>query len=146
MNQFNFWQKILQVASLVMVLMGVFIALFNQSSIFNYIFNNPINATFWSSDNFPSNIVQFRSWVYGVLGATISGWGIFIAFIVHYPFKEKQKWSWYCIAIGIIVWFIIDTSISAYFSVYFNVVFNTILFLSIVVPLFFTKKYFNSIV
>jgi hypothetical protein len=142
MNSFNFLQKFLLIVSCIMVLMGIFIALFNHSTMFNYLFNNQIDPVFGINNLSPDDILRFQSWIYGVLGATLSGWGVFLAFIFYYPFREKQKWSWNCIAAGVSLWFLLDTTISINFHVYFNAVFNAILFLSLIVPIILVKKYF----
>jgi hypothetical protein len=122
--------------------MGIFIAFLNQTFLFDSFFNNQINPVFRINNSFPDDIFIFQAWIYGVLGATLSGWGVFLAYIIYYPFRERQKWSWNCIAFGITLWFLIDTSISIYFHVFFNAVFNAILFLSIIIPLLFVKRYF----
>ncbi|VAW40610.1 hypothetical protein MNBD_CHLOROFLEXI01-4485, partial [hydrothermal vent metagenome] len=49
-----------------------------------------------------------------MLGTTVAGWGIFMAFLAQYPFKAREKWVWNCFAVGITVWYITDTAISAY--------------------------------
>ncbi len=142
MNNFNFWQKFLLIVSGILTLMGLFISLFNQTSLFDILFNKNINPSFFNDNSISSNFIQFQSWIYGVLGATIFGWGIFIFFITNNAFKNKQKWAWNCIMIGICSWYFIDTSISVYFNIIFNVFFNTVLLLAVLVPLLFTKKYF----
>ena len=144
MNRFKFWQKWLLVVSLSIVILGLFIALFNFTLIFNYVFHRQINPIFWKEKILLKSTIEFQSWIYGVLGATVSGWGVIMLFIAKYPFKKKQKWSWLAIASSTGVWFIVDTSISIYFNVYFNALFNTILFLVICLPLLFTIKYFFS--
>ncbi|NOX87731.1 MAG: hypothetical protein GXO77_01810, partial [Calditrichaeota bacterium] len=78
----------------------------------------------------------------GVLGAVISGWGVFLSFIAYYPFKAKERWAWNCIAAGFIVWFIIDTVISVNYHVGFNVVINIVFLLGVLLPLMFTGKHF----
>ena len=142
MERFNFWQKWLFLVSLIMVALGLFIALFNRSQIFELIFNRQINPLFWKEGAVLPGTADFQSWIYGVLGATVSGWGILMAFIANYPFKEKQKWSWISLALAAVLWFVVDTSLSICFHVYYNAVFNTILFLAIAAPLLFTRKYF----
>ena len=82
--------------------------------------------------------------LYGVLGATISGWGIFMIFIAHFPFRERQPWAWNCFAAGLTIWFIFDTTLSALHHVLFNVAFNTVLLLLVALPLAFTRKHFSK--
>lgn len=144
MRNFNFWQKWLLFVGIYLTMFGLVLAFFNQSSILDFLFNNNINPVFWAGISIPENTVPFQSWIYGVLGATVSGWGIFIAFLAYYPFKAREKWAWNCLALGIGVWFISDTAISAYYHVTFNVVFNAILVLLLGIPLIFTRKYFHE--
>jgi hypothetical protein len=143
MNRFNFWYKWLLAVCSIMIALGMLIAFSNQTSLFNYIFNEHINSAFWNKEELSVNILRFQSWIYSVLGATLIGWGVFLFFITFYAFKERQKWSWNCILLGICSWYAVDTTISISFEVYFNAILNTILFLSIGTPLIFTSKYFN---
>lgn len=142
MGGFSFWQKWLFSFGLYLVAFGTVLALFSHSALINVIFNNQINPSFWASGAMPENAIKFQAWVYGVLGATIAGWGIFIAFIAHYPFKAKEPWAWQCIAIGFALWFTIDTLVSVYYQVGFNVLVNLVFIIFILLPLIFTKKHF----
>ena len=142
MCNFKFWQKWLFFVGIYLAVSGLVLAFFNQTYVMDFVFNNQINSVFWSANAMPENISPFQSWVYGVLGATVAGWGIFIAFLAYYPFKAREKWAWNCIAAGISIWFISDTSISAFYDVTFNVVFNVVLLIFIGLPLLFTRKFF----
>jgi len=142
MCNFNFWQKWLFFVGIYLAVFGLVLAFFNQTYVMDFVFNNQINSVFWSVHAILENIFPFQSWVYGVLGATVAGWGIFIAFLAYDPFKAREKWAWNCIAAGISIWFISDTSISAFYDVTFNVVFNVVLLIFIGLPLLFTRKFF----
>ena len=143
-KNFNFWQKWLLLVGIYLAVFGLVLALFNQTYVMDLIFNNQISPVFWPIKDIPEGVVPFQSWIYGVLGATVSGWGVFIAFLAHYPFKAREKWAWHCIASGIAIWFIFDTVISAYYQVMFNIIFNTILLFFIGLPLLFTRKDFHD--
>ncbi len=146
MNSFSFWQKWLLIVSIIISLFGIYIALFNQTFLFNLLFNDKVNTTFFQPPGISSEVITFQKWIYGVLGATVFGWGIFLSFIAHYPFKKKEKWAWNCFLAGIICWFVVDTSISVYFDVIVNAIFNTVLFIGIIIPLLFSRKYFADMV
>jgi hypothetical protein len=105
-------------------------------------FNNQVDPVFWGTESVPVTTRNFQGWVYGVLGSTMAGWGIFMIFIAHYPFKMKEQWSWNCLFIGLLFWFVIDTAISLYFNVYFNAAFNSVIFILGLIPLFFTRNKF----
>ncbi|MFC1834739.1 hypothetical protein ACFL2Q_08390 [Thermodesulfobacteriota bacterium] len=143
MVAFDFWRKWLMVVSVALVAFGVVLALFPRSPLLDYALNSRIDPVFWPDGNMPESAAQFRAWLYGVLGATISGWGIVMAFIVHYPFRAQQWWAWNAMAAGITTWFLIDTALSAAHHVMFNVLFNTVVFLLIAVPLIATRRHLS---
>ena len=139
---FNFWQKWLFFVGIYLAGFGLVLAFFNQTSAMDFVFNNQINPVFWPEPAMSEKGLSFQSWVYGVLGATVSGWGVFIAFLAYYPFRAHEKWAWNCIATAITIWFVTDTAVSVSYHVTFNVVFNVILLIFIGLPLLFTRKSF----
>ncbi len=144
MARFKFCVMWLKIVSILFSLFGVIIALFNQTYIFQIIFNNQINPIFWGSANLSVEVLHFQQWIYGLLGATCLMVGILIFFIVENAFAKKEKWAWNCLLFGLIAWFVIDESISLYFRVYFNAVFNLILLIAIIIPLFLSIKDFKN--
>ena len=141
MDQFQFWQRWFKALSIIIVIFGVFMALFNQSAIFSF-FNQQIDPVFLGSASHPVEYTKFQGWIYGVLGATMAGWGLMLLFVVQYPFRLREKWAWQSIAISLGFWYVLDTGISLYFGVIFNTVFNTLLLLAVIPPLIATKKHF----
>jgi hypothetical protein len=141
MDWFSFWQRWLFVVSLIIVLFGLVMALLNGTPVFD-LFNGQIDPVFWNKEPLGEAAENFQAWIYGVLGATVAGWGIIIAFVVHYPFKRKEKWAWNSLAAAVLFWYVLDTAISLYYGVGFNAVFNTILLILILLPLVFTRKQF----
>ena len=117
-------------------------ALLSGSPLFD-LFNRQIDPAFWGAGAVGDGAKEFQKWIYGVWGATIAGWGIFLAFIAHYPFAKKEKWAWNCLVLGLLVWFILDTLISLNYRVYFNAVFNTGLLILAGLPIVFTRKHFT---
>jgi hypothetical protein len=139
MNRITFWQNWLFIISLVITAFGLFMAFFNQTPFFD-LFNRQINQAFWDSASLPAGLASFQGWLYGVWGATIAGWGIFLSFIVYFSFKQRQKWAWNCLAVGLGLWFVLDTGISWRYGVSFNVVFNIVVALATGIPLVFVRK------
>ena len=140
MKAFNFWQCWLFILGVVMVVFGLALAFFNHTALFDWLFNKQINPVFWNSPAVPDLARDFQRWAYGVLGATVAGWGVFIAFLARYPFAKRERWAWNCIAAGLLVWFVSDTAISLAFGVYFNALFNLALFIAGMLPLLFTWR------
>jgi hypothetical protein len=143
MFKFSFWQRWLLVVGLVIVAFGLVMAFLNETAVFE-LFNGQIDPAFWGDGATPEAATRFRQWAYGAWGATVAGWGVFIVFIAHYPFRHKEKWSWNCLAAGLLVWYLVDTAISLYFKVYFNAAFNTVLLILVTLPLAYTRKHFHA--
>jgi hypothetical protein len=142
-ERFGFWQKWLLTVCFIVIAFGLVIALLSWTPLFD-VFDSLVNSVFWPGSAPDAATGQFRLWVYGMLGATMAGWGIVLAYIVKNPFARREKWSWNAIAIALAVWFVVDTFMSAYVGAYFNVGVNVLLIVLAGVPLVMTLKRFKK--
>ena len=78
-----------------------------------------------------------------MLGATVAGWGVFMAFIAHYPFRRRERWAWWCLVTGLLVWYLPDTALSLVYAP-FNAAFNSLLLVNFGLPLLFTRHDFKA--
>ncbi len=117
-------------------------ALLSGTPLFD-LFNRQIDPAFWGANAVDSATKQFQQWLYGVWGATIAGWGIILAYIARFPFSQKERWAWNCLVFGLLVWFVLDTSLSFFYRVYFNIAFNSALLVLAMLPVVFTRKDFT---
>ncbi|MFZ1041052.1 MAG: hypothetical protein WCA79_02140 [Anaerolineales bacterium] len=118
---------------------GIRMAFLSGTPLFG-LFNRQIDPAFWSTGSSLESIRPFQQWIYGIWGAIIAGWGVFVTFIVHYPFRNKEKWAWNGLVLGLLVRFVLDTALSIFHKVYFNVAFNTALLILAGLPAVFTRK------
>jgi uncharacterized BrkB/YihY/UPF0761 family membrane protein len=139
-GRFDLWHKWLLAACAIIIVFGLVMALLSWTPLFS-IFNSLVDDVFWP-DREPAGLGQYRLWVHGMLGATMAGWGITLAYIVLNPFAKREKWSWNAIAAGMAVWFIVDTLMSVYTKAYFNVGVNVLLIVLAGIPLVMSWKYF----
>jgi hypothetical protein len=142
MDSFSFWQRWLLAVGILILGFGLLMALAAGTPLFDF-FNRQIDPAFWSGAAVESTARQFQHWIYGVWGATIAGWGIFLVSIIHYPFSRKEAWAWECVAVGLVVWFVLDTSLSIYYGVFFNAAFNSLVLVAAAPPLMLTRKKFH---
>jgi hypothetical protein len=140
----KFWDRWLLFVGWLLVVFGLLLGFLNQTQLFDVAFNRQINLVFWPDEVPAESIESFQAWIYGVLGFTVSGWGVFIVFLARYPFRKRERWARDCVIVGITLWYITDTSISLYFGVTFNAVFNTVLAGLVYAPLVATRGEFNS--
>ena len=144
MTSAEFWNRWLLFVGWLLVVFGLLLGFLNQTQLFDVAFNRQIDPVFWPTGIATESIAFFQAWIYGVLGATVSGWGVFVVFLAAYPFKKRERWAWNCIAAGITLWYIADTSISLYFGVTFNAVVNTVLAGLVCAPLLATREEFRG--
>lgn len=139
MPGFRFWRDWLLAVCAIVIVFGVSIALLSRTPAFAA-FNALVDGTFWAGSAPDDGVRAFQLWAYGMLGATMAGWGVFMAYTVMGPFSKREKWSWDCIAAGIGVWFAIDTAVSAYVMAGFNVAINVLILALVALPLAMTRK------
>ena len=144
MKRFHFWVTWLKGVSIVFGIFGLALALFNQTSFFNVLFNDHINPVFFEANTLSEEFFHFQQWIYGVLGATCVLVSLLVFFIIENSLKKRERWGWTAILIGIVAWFIIDESISLYFSVYFNACVNMGLLIAFGLPLLFIARCYRD--
>jgi len=143
-SRFLFWQRWLFIFSLLVIVFGLGMALLNRTPLFA-LFDRQVNPVFWGRDLLLSpGVDAFQGWSYGVWGATMAGWGVFLAFVTRYPFRNRERWAWQCLALGLSLWYVTDTAISLSCGVVFNALFNTGILIMAALPLFFTRREFRQ--
>lgn len=142
-KRFEFWRHWLVALAWAMVAFGLLLAFFNQTALFDWLFNHRVNRLFFAEGIPQADAKAFQRWVYGVLGAVLAGWAVCMAFIAQYGLRTKARWTWRCYAAGVGLWFLVDTAISLYFGMQFNAIFNAVLLILVAVPLAAIRKNFH---
>jgi hypothetical protein len=75
------------------------------------------------------------AWVLGVLGSTMLSWAVVVLALIARPLRRGEDWAWWTVLAGVLAWFAIDESFSAWFGVTLNVVGNLVLLAGFLVPL-----------
>ena len=140
-GRFGFWHKWLLVVVEFYILFGLLIVFLNRSVLFSY-FDKQLSRIFWATA-VPPGLPAYQSWFYGLLGSILIAWGINMFFITQNAFKRQEKWAWQALFFGLLAWYVIDSLFSLRYGVVFNAIINTVLFGLGMLPLIFTRKYFN---
>lgn len=130
----DFWATWLFVVVVALCVFGIALALLSATPLFD-LFHRQIDPVFWGTQPLSSATRDYQHWAYGVLGAVLAGWGSTLAFVVWVPFRARQPWAWWCLGLGIVLWCVVDTSLSLAFGVFFNVAFNLVILLATMLPL-----------
>jgi hypothetical protein len=88
-RRFLLWQRWLLALGVIIVVFGVALAFLYPTPLFD-IFRTQIDPAFWAAGELTGGTLPFQQWIYGVLGATMAGWGTCVAFSAAVPFKRKK--------------------------------------------------------
>lgn len=115
------------------MLFGLALAALGNTPLFALL-NDPVNEAMWGGLP-PEEGVAMRGFDYGMLGATMAGWGLTLWFVVAIPFRQRHVWAWNAVLFSVLLWFVVNTAVSTYYGIWSNAVFNTFILVLMVVPL-----------
>ncbi len=142
MKPFDFWQRWLFVCSVFFAISGMVVAVAGDSFVFSF-YNLQMTRHFWGGDLVPENVREFKAFLFGPLGGTMTGSYILQAYIARGPFARREPWAWNAIAFALVAWFVVDSSVCAWHGAWFNIVIVNLFALAMNgLPLLFTRRYF----
>lgn len=142
-NKFSFWQKCLTLANVFALLVGILTAFAGNSFVFD-IHNEQTKNVLLNGHDFTNQELQLKNWLFGIIGGTIVGFHILMILISENAFKKKENWAYISMWLGLLSWFTIDCSVSAYYGAFHNFwIINIPAFVMIAIPLIATRKAFH---
>ncbi len=143
-KSFNFWQKWLTYANVMTVFVGLTCAFAGNSIVFE-MHNYYTKEVFFHGAEFSEGVLNMKNWLFGIIGGTIVGFHILMILISENAFKKKEKWAYQAMWLGMLSWFVIDSSLSIYWGAVHNVILiNLVALVLIGLPLVMTRKAFQS--
>ena len=140
---FRFWQRWLFIASVFFSVFGVVVAVF-PDAFFLAPWKAALASAFYQGTE-PEGAAAFRRFVMGPLGGTIAGSYLLHTFIAAVPFARREPWAWWATLCGMLLWFIVDSSLSLLHGAAFNVwMINLSPLLVFLPPLIATRQAFAS--
>jgi len=122
---------------------GILIALLPGSILFEHHTYATANH-FFNSEYLSSEAENLRKFLFAPIGGTVAGYFLLQSFIVWGPFTRKEPWAWHAITGALLLWFVIDSSMSFYHGAIYNVwMINLWTLLLVGLPLVMTYKYFR---
>jgi hypothetical protein len=143
-KNFNFWKNWLITVNLITIGIGLLIAFAGNSFLFQ-IHNEGTYQNFFDGHAPSEEMMAFKNWLFGIIGATIVGFHTLIVYIAKYPFARREKWSRNAIALAMTLWFILDSALSFSYGADYNVYYiNIPSFTLIMLPVIVTWGCFSS--
>ena len=142
-NQFRFWQKCLTAANVLTVIVGLLVAFAGNSILFE-IHNSYTQDVFFDGQAFDGDLLNFKNWLFGIIGGTIVGFHTLMIMISENAFKKKERWAYTSLWLGLLSWFVIDSSLSVYYGAIHNLVIINLVALTLIgLPLVMTRNEFR---
>lgn len=142
MGSFEFWRKWLLWANYITIGVGLVVALAGNS-IFLDPHNQATSQLFFEGNSIEGDMLLFKNWLFGIIGGTIVGFHLIMFFIIQNPFRKKERWAHQALTAGLLSWFIIDSSVSAYYGAFYNIyLINLVALVLIGIPLAATYRHF----
>lgn len=141
-TRFHFWQKWLTYANVMTIGVGLLVAFAGNAWVFEP-HNHYTKEVFLDGKAFEPHILEFKNWLFGVIGGTIVGFHVLMVMISEHAFKKKEAWAYRAMWYGLLSWFVIDSGISMYTGALHNVLMINIIALGLIgIPLVMTRKDF----
>jgi hypothetical protein len=140
-STFRFWQRWLVAASVFFCVFGIVVALF-PNAFFLSMWTEALARAFYDGAE-PESAAAFRTFVMGPLGGTIAGSYLLQTFVAVIPFARREPWAWWATLSGLLLWFVVDSSLSISHGAAFNVwMINLMPLIVFVLPLAATRSAF----
>jgi len=140
-RRFIFWQKWIVVYCVISIILGL-VMTFGSTSIIFKSYNLSISEAFWGQPYLHGAVSAYHPWIFAVLGSTITGWSVCFLYLALYPFKRRERWTYYCFIISLLAWAPLDSAFSLYFGIYTEVLFNFGAVVGFAIPLIATFRDF----
>jgi hypothetical protein len=136
---FHFCQRWLVWANVFFAVFGVVIAVAGDTILFA-IWNNAATDAFFAG-TFPPEILEFKRFLFGIIGGTIAGFHVLMAYVAAVPLARREAWAIRALAAALLVWFAIDSAIGLLTGGWFNVVLiNLFALIAVGVPLLVARR------
>ena len=77
---------------------------------------------------------RFRHFAFGVIGGLTAGWAVTIYFVAKFALFKGERWGWFAVTEGLIVWYVLDTWASLAAGMATNAVMNTLYAAAVLAP------------
>ncbi|MBC8341435.1 MAG: hypothetical protein H8E63_07220 [Proteobacteria bacterium] len=140
---FEFWCRWLLGASAFFVGFGVVAAIAPHSGLFD-LWIGEIDNHFFAGE-IGASALEMRGFLMGPLGATISGSYLLQVFVIAVPFRNREAWAWHAVLWSTLLWFVVDSTMSAVHGAYFNIyLINLMPLILFGIPLAATRSMLSS--
>jgi hypothetical protein len=128
----------LQVIAVIHIVTGLLLPFVVQIQLFDVYYQHLALAFNLADDN-STDAIKF---LVGIIGPTISSWGILFLFSVNTAFTNPSPKSWWFIVIACAIWAVYDSLFSLSYGIYMNAIFNGVVFICIMIPMLMSREFF----
>lgn len=137
-----FWWRWLLVASMTLTLFGL--ALLALPRTMQTFFNLLMFGTTWQPPAFGIEAAGYIGFVFSILGAVLTGWGVLLLYAIYWPFRQGRREGWQMIALSIAACFVPAMTLSLGNGLWQNAALSLLVAAMFAIPLAATWKTFHK--
>jgi len=139
----EFWNRWLVVVSAGFVVVGLLFAVASGTVLFAPLMD-PIHTHFWGGPELSEGASSYSRFLFGIIGGLTSGFGVLAFQVARHAVARRELWAWRGLAVGLALWYLVDSAVSAYFGALINVLGNTGFALAMAVPLIGLRRHMGA--
>jgi hypothetical protein len=141
-QQVRFWSQWLQVASALFALQAVSWILLGTLDPFG-IYERLLAESLFARHTLTDAERSVFAFANVLLGATTAGFFVMFFMLARIPFQRGERWSYLCLVVGLLTWFVLDSTFSLIHGATFNVLLVNVPCLVVLsIPLLATARMF----
>lgn len=130
---------------ILVILAGILLVILYNLGMADFM-DRKIDRVFSPGESAGVDAESMRIWLVSIIGSVMAAWGLSMLYLVNHAFTRREKWAWRSIFYPLLLWYLLDSIISARYGAGFNIVLNTIFFLQLIAPLLFLRNQFFPLV
>lgn len=138
---FHAWRRVLLLGLLAQAGVGYLVAFAYPTPLLGW-HADGVARDLWGSPAYPAEVLAYRDFLMGVLGATMAGSALVTAWVVAIPYARRERWAWACLATALLAWAPFDVGLSLAHGVVTNAAFDLAPIALLAIPLIATAPAF----
>jgi hypothetical protein len=128
----TFWDRWLFVAFVVTAVAGALLPVVDRLLLTPWY--GAAARQFFAAGDLPPAVAPMAHFLTGVLGGTMAGQAVLLAFVTRHAYFRRERWARGAIWASLLGWFVVDSAASALRGAWFNVLWVNVPYLAVLVP------------
>jgi hypothetical protein len=140
---FDRWRRALLIITAVFAVLAIGWSVLGSFDPFGF-YEGYMAQWLFGADSLPDPAKRAFAFALIPAGATTAAFFVLVHLIVHHAFTRREAWAYRAVVVAVLVWFVVDSALSALHGAWFNIAIANVPCLVVVgVPLVRLRPYFR---